>query len=540
MIARDELTKLCEEFGASTVKAVMRRVLDASQASFAEKLERIPDGTWSEVRYLDERLPGDRDTYRVQVNITKKGDRLIVDNQGTAAQVEGPLGFTFTGFAGSVIGTLSSTVLYEQLFAIGGADRQIDYNPQPGLISCVDYPAAVSGGVFSILAHMGAVQTCIGRMLSTDPDLRKDIVAANPDYCLPVLAGQDDEGNYYGQALLDSTALGSGARSFGDGINTSGPTWSPLMALLNVEQTEQWYPIVYLYRRDLVDSGGAGEYRGGVGMSYCVTPYRAKSMEMTTNSAGMAMSTYGADGIFGGYPSPTSRNLVRHGTNLYDFFRDGVLPASVEQLEARETTLVRGKSKGTKLATGDVAEFTFVGGGGFGDPLARDAELVVYDVKNDYVSRAAAYDVYGVVLADREEPEALHEETAARREALMSERRTWSPVDRTDDDSRPVVEATGEPPRRVHEHVVSRDHEGTRVLACVHCDRPLAGHGENFKLGLLVDEGPVTHVPGATDPAIFLDVEMSLRRYCCPSCLALLATEVCRVDEPTLPEFYLI
>src|SRR5207253_987752 len=67
----------CEEFGAPTVKAAMKRILDRAQEALRAKLERIPDGTWTEVRYFDEKLPGEHHTHRIQVNVEKRGDRLI-------------------------------------------------------------------------------------------------------------------------------------------------------------------------------------------------------------------------------------------------------------------------------------------------------------------------------------------------------------------------------------------------------------------------------------------------------------------------------
>jgi N-methylhydantoinase B len=260
--ARDQLISLCEQFGAATVKGVMRGILDRTQRSFRQKLLTIPDGTWSEVRYVDEKLPGDRHSYRLQVNLTKTGDRLTIDNEGTDEQTDGPIGFTFTGFSGAVVGSLATSMLYEQLFALGGADRQIDYRPTPGLLSCVAYPAAVSAGVTSISTHTGAVQTALARMMASSPELKDDVIAASPDFAGWILVGEDSEGNPFGQGLMDNMAVGSGARSTHDGVDTSGPSWNPLSILLNIEQVEQWYPLIYLYRHELCDSGGAGRWRG--------------------------------------------------------------------------------------------------------------------------------------------------------------------------------------------------------------------------------------------------------------------------------------
>lgn len=537
--ASDQLIALCRKFGAATVKAVMRRMVDGAQQSFQEKLRRIPDGRWSEVRYFDESLPGDRTTHRVQVNLSKQGDRLIVTNEGTDPQVDGPICFTFSPFSGAVIGMVSVMMLYEQLFAIGGADRQIDYDPTPGVLNCADYPAAVSGGVVNMHTHMAAVQTCFSRMLACDDALKEDVIAASPEWPLPILTGRDDRGNFFGSALLDGYAMGSGARAFRDGTDTSGPPWSPLSFLLNVEQVEQWYPIIYLYRKETPDGGGAGRWRGGTGMDYAVTPYRAEGIEVVTNCGGMGVSTHGGEGLFGGYPSPTGNFHVRTATDLLDMFASKRLPADVCEIQAEHSFYLRGKSNGTPLRAGDVFASRFVGGGGYGDPIEREPDRVVADVKLGYVSEKAAYDVYGVVCG----PDlTLNEgETRSRRDAIRSERSTWTRVALLGETAGdvPTVPATGEPSRAVHEYVTAIDRDGERALCCLRCGHHLGGYASSYKRQLLAHRGPVTGIPTVADPSFYLDETIEFRRYCCPGCFVQMATEVVRVSEPFLDEMRL-
>ncbi|MFT4563170.1 MAG: N-methylhydantoinase B [Gammaproteobacteria bacterium] len=537
VFARDQIVALCAKFGAATVKAAMRRVLDDSQKGLQEKLLKIPDGTWSVVQYFDEKLPGDRTTHRVQINMTKKGDRLIVDNQGTDAQDEGPNGFTYVSFSGAIIGSLSVTMLFEQLFAIGGADRQIDYQPTPGLLTCVDYPAAVSGGVLNVVVHMNAIQTCIGRMLSTDPDLKMDLLAASGSVPLALITGKDDRGQFFGSAFLEILGTGSGARATRDGVDTGGPALSPLSAMLNVEGLEQWYPIVYLYRREGRDTGGCGKWRGGVGIDFAITPYRAESISLVTNTGGSACSTHGGEGLMGGYPSPTSHYIVCKDTNLAQLFRNQSLPKDIRDLDARETIQLRAKSNGTPLSAGDVMEVRVVGGGGYGDPLERDAERVVVDVERGYVSVEAARLAHGVVIDENNDLD--REATIERRAAMLDERARWQagPITSLD---REVTPATAEAERFVHEYVIARDNNGARELVCARCDHRLCGYSDNFKNALLMDESAITVLPATADPSYYLDDEMRLRRYCCPSCKVLMATDVVRSDEPTLEDMRLM
>ncbi|WP_198351332.1 hydantoinase B/oxoprolinase family protein [Flavisphingomonas formosensis] len=532
-----QMRDLCTHFGAGVVKAAMRRVIDNAQQSMRDKLSRIPDGRWSQVRYFDERMPGDRSSYRVQVNLTKKGDRLIVDNEGTDTQVEGPLNFVFAAFAGQFLGVVAVTMLYEQMFSTGGAERQIDFEMTPGLISCADYPAAISGGVMSVVVHTNALMQAIGAMLACVPELKSDVIAAGPGWPMLVLAGSNDAGGYFGTALMDAVAMGSGARSNRDGVDTGGATWSPLMKLLNAEEVEQFYPIVYLYRRELEDSAGAGRYRGGVGMKFAFTPYRAREISAITNTGGQDNSTHGAAGLFGGWPSPTCHYLVRKGTNLAEMFARRQMPSAIGDLASEEDHLLRGKSNGTVLRTGDVVEGTFMGGGGYGDPLLREPEAVARDVAMGYVSADAATRIYGVMrTADGAADPAA---TEACRHALREKRKQWKAAGPGGRGAR-ITPASGEPPRLVHEYVAARDEGGQRVLACAICGHVLGDYTGNYKEGLLVNIAPVTDIPMVGDPALFIDEPVEFRQYCCPGCQTQMATDVMCAREPIFAELTLL
>ncbi|SOD72142.1 N-methylhydantoinase B [Jatrophihabitans sp. GAS493] len=534
--AARRLQETCAEFGAPVVKSAMRRILDNAQAAFAEKLERLPDCTLSDVLYFDEKLPGDRTTHRVQFNITKRGSRLTIDNIGTEAQSDGPNGFTYMNFAGIVLGVTAQTILYEHTFSIGGAQRQIDFRPIPGLLSCCDYPAAVSGGVLNISSSYERLQNMFARLLATDPELKADIAVAGPDCPLTVLAGLDDRGNFFGTAVTAACGFGGGSRSYADGIETAGASYDPLIRMPNVEDTEARDPLLILYRKEAEDTGGAGRWRGGVGMEVALMTYRAGYVEIITNAGGQGVTTNQAMGVSGGHPSPTAHYKVLKSTNLPELLAGGQAPRTVDELSVAETLRLRPKSNGTALASDDVLLLVVSGGGGYGDPLDREPERVVSDVQRGYVSSEAAHLLYGVVVAADGELDAAA--TAARRIHLLDERRGWPAVPEFFGvPAEPLSSAaTGEDPRAVQEYVVARDEGAHRVLACARCDTVLSDYRANYKFGLQICQTGVDVLPGVSDPRVFLDEDMVFRRYYCPGCHTLLTTEIARASEPVLGE----
>ena len=531
--AAQAIQELCEEFDPAIVKAAMRRVLDTCQQSFREKLARIPDGTWSERRYVDEKLPGDRGTYALQVNVTKREDRISITNTGSDPQMEGPNGIALVSFTGAAVAAMNPTLFPEHLLAIGGAMRNIDFDLTPGLLNCVDYPAAVGAGVLTCVNQVGAVQNCINRMLATDAQFAESILGAPADYAVPVVTGRNAAGKYYGSAVLDSFACGGGARSHSDGVDSAGPSFSPMSLLINVEDVENWYPLMYLYRRDLPDTGGAGRHRAGNGFAYAFMPYKAQTMSVANFGAGMTLSAACAPGTLGGLPSPSNHVLVRRDTDVHERFEASRLSTDIADLEAGETFTRPKQGNEMPLGPDDVIEYIVGGGGGYGDPLEREPARVASDVHNGRTSAEASRLIYGVELDSAGAVDEVATESA--RAAIRDKRKAWA---RTAERFAPVdlepAPATGEPPRRLHEAIVGRDDKGERVLACERCDTVLCGWSADFKRHVLMHEGPTTDLIGAkADPTDRLDVPVVLRQYCCPSCAVLLSVDISRAaDEP--------
>jgi N-methylhydantoinase B len=535
--ARGEILRACEQFGAVAVRATMARILDGAQREFAEALRAIPDGTWSQVRYLDENLPGDRGTHRMQVNFHKVGDRLRIDNIGTEKQAPGPNGFTFACLKGSVLGGITLSMLYEQLFAAGGADRQIDWDVQPGLLNCVDWPAAVSAGSPQQLITVDLAFEAMSKMLACVPGKEADVQAQSGAPIVVVLYGANDRAAPI-LPTSDAQGVGGGAHLHRDGIDTAGFVYSPLSRYPSTERTEMQYPILYIYRQQTTDSGGAGEWRGGVGNRFAIAPYKCDTLGVLTGGASQAITTNSAPGLFGGYPSPTSEVTVLTDANLHDLYSSGRVPVDPSDFTSSSEERLRTKTEAMPLGSNDVLVHRVPGGGGVGDPLARDPRRVAADVADGAVSRGGATEIYGVVLTDAGEVEEAA--TQALRERLIAERRSWTPVVGRWPYTRtaPRVQATGKPAVRIHPHIDSVDEGSERVLKC-RCGHVFTLADENYKLGLLVDESPVTSIPLVLDPRAFLDEPMVFRRYCCPQCLVLLATEVARETDAPFPDVIL-
>src|SRR5207248_2710516 len=136
-----------------------------SQSAFGSFLATIPDGSWSERCYQEVAVTGDRGAYRQQLTVHKDGDILVFDNAGTDPQA-GAINLPFAGWRGGTLGALNVLLMADHMGAVGGAVRNLRFEPTPGTISCPDYGAAVSpAGVFATELAISMANSVITKML---------------------------------------------------------------------------------------------------------------------------------------------------------------------------------------------------------------------------------------------------------------------------------------------------------------------------------------------------------------------------------------
>lgn len=419
-VATRRILEMIEEYGPATVKAAMYRIIDSSERAFLNRLSDVPDGHWTEEVYVECALPGDRSVYKQVVSLTKEGDTLTFDNRGTDPQVEGALNCTFAGWRGGIVSAISPHFCFDQLFAIGGAERHIRYEPEPGTMTCATYPAAVSTApIFNVITTIWLANNCIAKMLSASPTQKENILGTGSasSWCIAAMSGTDQWGRPFGTLLLDEVGGGMGALSFRDGVDTGGHYWMPGAHMPNVESNEQFFPILYLWRREVPDSGGAGKFRGGnVAESVYVTH---GTDELTRDITAAASAAPTGAGLFGGQPGNQNRNMVIRGSRVRELFAEGRMPESVEEL-AGEIELLGAKQRNVKETPDDVYLGRWTGSAGYGDALDRDPALVATDVRNGKVTPERALKTYHVVLDDDLSVDA--EATARRRDDARRER----------------------------------------------------------------------------------------------------------------------
>lgn len=399
-VASDRIHEMIDRFGAETVKKGMKHSIDYAEDRFRDRLEELPDGTWRHENYLEVAKIGDRGTYRTLLEMEKQGGELTFRVSGD--EQTGMINCTHSGLRGGILSAVLPLLAYDMPWALSAFDRVIDIEPDPGIIVNADFPAGVSMGTVSGSWHMiNNATTTISKMMSASPEHARDLVAGScGSWPTVAVLGLNQSGDPFADLFMDSMAGGWGGRSFDDGIDTGGIMCTPKGQAPSVERTEDNVPVLYFYRRELEDSGGAGEYRGGVGGEICWKPHDAGGPEgpdiplnLTLTSFGIALPP--VQGINGGLPPNSNLYRMLRDTDVDERLEAGNIPADIDELGDPEHLAPKQKTQQTES---DVFHLTWGGGGGVGDPLDRDPERVLDDVVNNYVSRETARSIYGVVI----------------------------------------------------------------------------------------------------------------------------------------------
>jgi len=521
---RARILGLVERYGADVVKAVMRGTMDGAEALFVERLQSIPDGTWSHRAFTEAAVPGDRGVYAYQINIHKEGDRLVVDNRGTDPQA-GSINVTYAAFSGAVLAAITQSMTSDLAGAYGGVYRRVEFRPEPGLLSCCEYPGAVSpSGALTTELQLDIAIIAVAKMLSCgDAEARSLILGPNvPHFYGTIQGGLSAEGLPWIFPNTNGMMGALGGMPDRDGVDVGGHFWIPEGLANNVEDIEAQFPMILLYRR-LLEGGadGAGRHRGGLGFVEATMPWNPGYFQMAiaTNDS----FSKGA-GVFGANPGSLSPLIVRRGTDVLERLAEGRVPSSMEDLTG-ERQPVEPKITPFDLAMGDVWEWVSPTVGGYGDPLRREAAAVAGDVEAHLLDPGNAERVYGVVVRDGEVDEAA---TAKTRRAMQSERLGGT---------EPGEEVSApEGAQRVGELLY--------VVAgrwwCNGAD--LGAVEENYKLGARMRELAVDEVApefAAPEYAADMAAKVVFREFLCPVTGLRIDTELARAGEPPLHDVML-
>ncbi|OLC14104.1 MAG: hydantoinase [Candidatus Rokubacteria bacterium 13_1_40CM_69_27] len=382
----ERLGDLFQRYGRAPVEGCFDALLDKTTETFRrELLTKIPDGTYVWEDYAEHDGVDPPRLHRQRMTVTKRDDRLIIDFTGTSPQAKGPInhagdyadGVFLKKWLAPILRNLADTPeRMAELDVNEGVVPLIELRfPPPGTLLTPVFPAPTNARTFVILRLLGilagALAKAVGGRLPADQETIR----------YTGFHGLDAEGRFY--LMREVLGGGSGGRPWADGSDTIHIV--PDSKNLPVEFTETRFPLRVERLALAPDSGGPGLRRGGLGY--------LKEVRVLTDGAFLCVadrSILSCWGLKGGRAGAPFRVTVDPGGP-----NERALPGLVDDEPVPAGTLVRIET---------------TGGGGWGDPLEREPELVTLDVLQGKVTARAAREEYGVVLVPGEDGEPLDDE----------------------------------------------------------------------------------------------------------------------------------
>ena len=528
---KDRMAGLFDEYGPDVIDRVMREGIDHVERRLRARLRELPDGVWREVQFLDH--DGHKPNLRkIVCTLTKRGDRLQLDFTGSDPQVEGFANCAFGGLRAAAMSAVCILLGYDLTWNDGVA-RCVSTVVPPRTVVSAEYPSPVSMSTISaIIVTLNLVLSCLSKLLLASPRHHEEAMATWCGTSLGVsIMGVNERGEFTVCPEASHFAAGCGARTYADGVDTGGIIINTTANIPSVEATEAEYPVLYLFRRQLADSGGAGRFRGGASAGVAIVPYSGGG-DLETSFSGVGAETPNAVGLAGGLPGASARYLRFPRAGMLARLDAGEpLPGQLDEIPGPPVVAPINSSH-SPFGADTVEYHNWQGGGGYGDPLDREPARVAADVLAGLVSAATAEELYGVRLRDGA-PDA--DATNQLRDQLRADRRKRG---------RPAAELLGPPDGAAPDWVGADAAQGSLrygdavefdfdadATRCVRCGHRLGGAHDDFRLGCLVEEDPVA-AAGPVRGQGYESAGVTLRRFTCPGCGRQLEAEV---TAPAVP-----
>ena len=376
-LGQARITDLIKKYGKATFRQACRDLLDYSEDRMRAELSAFPDGKYSFDDFMEDDGIVDR-PFHIRVDCFVQGDEIIVDFSRSDKQAHGAinatLGVTWSASFNAILHLTDPAIPKNS-----GCFRPIKVLAPGGTMVNVDYPAPEVGG--NTETHPRIAYTVIGAMAQAVPDRAPATDAGT--HCNFLFGGNDPRsGEYY--VCYDFLSAGWGGRPFADGNNAVNCI-NGNCRMIPTEVFEVRYPWLVEEFALVPNSGGAGKYRGGLGVT---KRFVCRDAPITVSHMGDRHKT-APWGLHGGREARKAElRIMRAGTNEW---RSAVDDAG---------KISPSKFAGLTVHPGDRISLTTGGGGGWGQPSEREAAAVDEDLREGWVTADCAQRDYGQTGAE--------------------------------------------------------------------------------------------------------------------------------------------
>ena len=363
-IAERRVHELCDRFGEDVFVSATGELLARNRRAMKQLImNSVAEEKTSFEDYVCDDGTG-RGPYKLKCTMWREGEKVILDWSGTDPQSDSSINFYLNeNMLKMFFGVYMIMVFDPQILFNDGFYDLVDVRIPEGSLLKPRFPAALSCRTHAL----GRIFDVMGALLGQrQPEfLNAAGFSSSPHF---MYSGVDKNGEWF--QLYQIGFGGIPGRPFGDGAD--GHSLWPGFTNVPNETLERYFPLRIESYVTVPDSGGPGLHRGGNGISMA---YRfLEPGKISIHDDRWFVYPWGVNG---GLPGARSRKYIERA--------DGT------------TEVLAAKCDGVEVGEGDVLYYVTWGGGGWGDPLQRDAELVAREVRRGLVSAAGAKR-YGVVV----------------------------------------------------------------------------------------------------------------------------------------------
>jgi N-methylhydantoinase B len=379
--------EMMDRYGKATILASFEHLFDLTEAKVRSEIASWPDAAGEGERFVDsDGIELDKPV-RLHVRIEKKGNALFFDFTGSADQTKGPANIRPTIVRAACCYLL--TCLVDPALAINyGLARCIDIKVREGSVVNPRFPAPVN-------TYNPTVHALVESLLEASSQITPHKKVGDGCSSRSIIIGGRSNKTGKGYVQYEIFGGGSGGRSGKDGVSGTNVNQSNAK-IAPIEIIEAEFA-TRVRRFELIpDSGGPGKFRGGLGF--------VREYEVLDNDARFSLRstkhTVAPKGIDGGVDGKPGLCVLNPGTE------------NARVIPSRYSDHI--------LHPGEVFSLDTPGGGGLGNPLERDPQRVLNDVRNGYVTREKARESYRVAIDATEVDFVLNEEAtrALRKQAI--------------------------------------------------------------------------------------------------------------------------
>jgi N-methylhydantoinase B/oxoprolinase/acetone carboxylase alpha subunit len=362
-VCTEKIVQMLEDNGLDNLDDLADEVIGRTEKSLREAIGRIPDGIYRAEGIVEQME--DREDIVIKAAVEVKGSDIIIDLEGSSPQVDwgGNVVYNFTyAYVHMAVKSMFDPYIPNN----DGCARPITLKIPEGTVVNCKFPAAVAARM-----QIGHFMTeIIYRALSKAVPDRVIAASGGTPATMNVFYGRRKDGKPWHSVILRGGGMGASATADGHYVSIFPANG----ANTPVEIFESDTPLIIEKRELLVDSGGPGKTKGGLGRREI---FRIPDDEYA--------------------PLPPVNLGIQSGRYRYppEGLFDGRRGAKAQFLVSGQPGNPFGL---TRMKPGDVVVIDVAGGGGFGSPLDRDPEMVQEDVIQGYVSMEKARESYGVVL----------------------------------------------------------------------------------------------------------------------------------------------